>query len=76
MALGLLLGWRIRSGALKFVVIVTAAGTLGGLVFHFLDTWFIGNMEADELWILILFAEWQSIFMAGIAIALNYIRPE
>lgn len=76
MALGLLLGWRIRSGALKFAAIVTASGALGGMVFHFLDTWFIGHMEADDLWILILFAEWQSIFMAGVAIALNYRRSE
>lgn len=74
MALGLLLGWRIRSGGLKFVMIVTAAGALGGLVFHFLDRWFIGHMETGEMWILILFAEWQSIFMAGAAVALNYSR--
>jgi hypothetical protein len=72
LALGLLLGWHIRAGTWKFVLIVTAGGALGGLAFHFLDLWFIGSMENDDIWILILFAEWQSIFMAGLALALHY----
>lgn len=75
LALGLLLGWRIRARSLQFVAIASAAGALGGLAFHVLDTWFIGHMEADDLWVLILFAEWQSIFMAGVAVAVNYSRP-
>jgi hypothetical protein len=75
-ALGALLAWRIRGRRiLPFVAIVTAAGVVGGLVFHVLDAWFIGHMQDDGLWVLILFAEWQSIFMAGIAVALNYSRP-
>jgi hypothetical protein len=72
LALGLLFGWHIRAGAWKFVLLVTVGGALGGLVFHFLDQWFIGAMENDDIWILILFAEWQSIFMAGLALALHY----
>lgn len=74
-ALGALLAWRVRARALPFVAIITAAGALGGLVFHLLDVWLIGHMEADDLWVLILFAEWQGIFMAGVAIAVNYSRP-
>jgi hypothetical protein len=72
LALGLLLGWHIRAGAWKFVLIVTAGGALGGLAFHFLDLWFIGSMENDDIWILILFTEWQGFFMAGLALALRY----
>ena len=75
MALGLLLAWRLRGGILKFVTIVTAFGAVGGVIFHFLDKWFIGAMEQDDIWILILFAEWQSIFMVGVAVALHYRLP-
>jgi hypothetical protein len=75
LALGVLLAWRIRVRSLRFAAIVTAAGALGGLAFHFVDAWFIGHMQDDDLWVLILFAEWQSIFMAGVAIAVNYSRP-
>lgn len=75
-ALGALLAWRVRSRAAAFALIVTAAGALGGLAFHFLDAWFIGHLQDDDLWMLILFTEWQSIFMAGVAIALNYSRRE
>jgi len=74
LALGAVLAWRIRARALRFLAVATAAGTLGGLVFHFLDAWFIGNMHDDDLWILILFTEWQSIFMAGVALALHVSR--
>ncbi|HEX5056142.1 MAG TPA: hypothetical protein VFX02_06555 [Gammaproteobacteria bacterium] len=74
LALGSMLAWRIRARAFRFLVIITAAGTLGGLVFHYLDAWFISNMHDDDLWMLILFAEWQSIFMAGVAVALHAAR--
>jgi hypothetical protein len=73
-ALGALLAWRVRVRSLRFAAIATAAGALGGLVFHFLDAWFIGHMQDDDLWVLILFAEWQSIFMAGVALALHFSR--
>ena len=75
LALGGLLAWRIRTQAVRFTLIVTAAGALGGLVFHFLDAWFIGHLQDDDVWVLILFTVWQSIFMAGVAFALNYSRP-
>jgi hypothetical protein len=71
LALGGALAWRIRARALRFLVVVTAAGTLGGLVFHYLDAWFIGNLHDDDIWMLILFTVWQSIFMAGTALALH-----
>jgi hypothetical protein len=70
--LGLALIWRAGAGAWKFAALITAFGALGGLIFHILDTWFIGGIQHDDLWVLILFAEWQSIFMAGLALALHY----
>lgn len=75
LALGLLPAWKVGARRLRFVMIVSAGGALGGLVFHFLDTWFIGRLEADDLWVLLLFTVWQSIFMAGVAVAVNYSRP-
>ncbi|HEY3486526.1 MAG TPA: hypothetical protein VGL10_00535, partial [Gammaproteobacteria bacterium] len=76
LTLGLLFAWRIRAGAWKFAGIATATGTVGGLVFHFIDQYFIGALQNDDIWILFLFAEWQTIFMMGVAIALNYGRSK
>jgi hypothetical protein len=69
---GLALIWRAGANAWKFAVLITVAGALGGLIFNILDTWFIGSIENDDLWVLILFAEWQAVFMAGLALALHY----
>jgi hypothetical protein len=69
---GMALVWRAGTGAWKFAVLVTVAGALGGLIFNILDTWFIGSMEHDDLWVLVLFAEWQSVFMSGLALGLHY----
>ena len=65
-AWGWLLSWRIRSNILMFVMIVTAAGATGGLVFQIADRLF--EMK-NELWALVLFSEWQCILLTGIAIA-------
>ena len=65
-ALGWVIAWKIRSGILKLVVIVTLAGALGGGIFELVDTVFD---DSEEIWVLILFCEWQTILFAGIAFA-------
>ncbi len=74
--LGLLVIWRAGASIWIFVAVLTAGGALAGLIFHFLDAWFIGNLHDDDLWMLILFAEWQSIFMASGAVALEAVKPK
>jgi hypothetical protein len=70
--LGLWVIWRAGANLWIFVAMLTAGGALAGLVFHFLDARVIGHLHDDDLWMLILFAQWQSIFMAGGAVALHY----
>jgi len=72
-ALGLLYVWRIRSGILPFIVITTLSGALGGFVFRMVE-WLSGMSHAssDFWWTLVLFTVWQSIFFAGVAVALKY----
>ena len=65
-AWGWLLSWRIRSDFLMFVVVVTASGALGGLVFQMADQ--LLEMKED-VWVLFLFCEWQCILLTGIALA-------
>lgn len=70
-ATGWLLSWNIRSGILKFIIIVTASGAIGGLVFQAIDYFVELN---DEIWTFTLFIEWQIILMAGIALGHHYIK--
>lgn len=65
-AAGWLLSWNIRSAILKFILVVTAFGAIGGLVFQIIDYFIKLN---DELWAFTLFIEWQIILMAGIEFA-------
>ena len=65
-ALGWLLSWNIRSGILKFILIIIVSGAIGGIVFQLTDRFFNLN---DEIWTFTLFIEWQIILMIGIAFA-------
>jgi hypothetical protein len=62
-ALGLLWPWTIRRGALGFVLLATASGALGGFVFQEIEKVFTHMTE--DVWALVLFFEWQTIFMLG-----------
>lgn len=70
-ALGTLLAWRISQSRVRHVLLITAAGAFGGLVFQVLEANF---KMADDIWVLVLFLEWQSILMLGIGLALSVIR--
>jgi hypothetical protein len=72
-ALGLLAAWRIRAGLVPFVVIVTAAGALGGAVFQGLES-MLAISDHDRLWAWLLFGEWQTLLLAGVAVALHRSR--
>ena len=52
-----------------FLVIVTASGAVGGLVFQIADQLFKMN---EYIWALVLFGEWQCILLIGIALAQFY----
>ena len=65
-AWGWLLAWGIPSRDWRFILIVTCAGVLGGLVFQIADR--IWSMQ-EPVWELVLFSEWQGLLLAGIAIA-------
>jgi len=65
-AIGWLLAWQIRTGIIKLIVIVTLAGALGGGIFQLFNTLL---SDSENLWVLILFCEWQTILFAGIALA-------
>jgi hypothetical protein len=62
-ALGLLWPWSIRFRTAGFVLLVTASGAFGGMVFQTIVDLF-PNMQED-VWVLALFVEWQVIFMLG-----------
>ena len=62
-ALGLLWPWSIRFRIAGFVLLITVSGAFGGMVFKTIGDLF-PNMHED-LWVLVLFAEWQTIFMLG-----------
>ncbi len=72
-ALGLLYTWRIRSGIAPFVIITTLFGALGGFVFRLVE-WLGGMSSAsnDIWWTLLLFTVWQTLFFAGVAVALKF----
>jgi len=65
-ALGWVIAWKIRNGIIKLIVIVTLAGALGGGIFQLADAIFD---DSENIWVLILFCEWQTILFAGIAFA-------
>ena len=62
-ALGLLWSWSIRFRIAGFVFLVTASGAIGGMVFQSIVDLFLNKSE--DLWVLVLFTEWQAIFMLG-----------
>jgi hypothetical protein len=65
-AIGWILAWQIRAGSIRLIVIVTLAGALGGGIFQLIDTLL---SDSENLWVLILFCEWQAIVFASIALA-------
>ena len=71
-AVGLLFAWRIQNNALRLVSIVSAAGALGGLVFQLIEKSIDGSAD---YWGLILFVQWQTMLMLGIALAVARVRP-
>lgn len=65
-AWGWLLSWGVPTRDWRFILTVTLAGILGGLVFQGVD----GMWSLQEpYWELILFTEWQALVLAGIAYA-------
>ncbi len=62
-ALGLLWPWSMRFRIAGFISLVTASGAFGGMVFKTIRDIF-PNMQED-VWVLVLFTEWQVIFMLG-----------
>lgn len=72
-ALGLLYAWRIRSGILPFVLIVTAAGALGGFLFYLLELASgVSQIRTDHLWTTLLFGTWQTVLFAGASFGLRF----
>lgn len=65
-ALGWLFSWRIHSGFVLFLAIITIAGTAGGLIFQVIDTTI---KMSETLWIFVLFVVWQIMLFLGIALA-------
>jgi len=65
-AWGWLLAWGIPTRDWRFILVVTLAGILGGLVFQIADTTL--SMK-EPVWELLLFCEWQALVLAGIAYA-------
>jgi len=63
-AWGWLLAWGIPSRDWRFILAVTLAGMLGGLVFQIADG--IWTLK-EPVWELLLFCEWQALVLAGIA---------
>jgi hypothetical protein len=71
-ALGLVSAWRLGQAAVvPMLLIVTAAGALGGAVFQVLEA-VLGIDDNNRIWAVLLFGEWQAVLMAGIAVALRY----
>lgn len=66
-ALGLLWPWSIRFRLAGFVLLITASGAFGGMVFKTIVDLF--PKMPEDVWILVLFSEWQAIFMLGIWLA-------
>lgn len=66
-ALGLYWIWR-RNGFWVWIPILTLAGALGGVLFLLIEktTHFSDN---DDLWSILLFTVWQTIFLLGIGLA-------
>ena len=66
-ALGLLWPWSIRYRIAGFVLLITVSGAFGGMIFKAIEDLFL-NKHGDA-WALVLFVEWQAIFMLGAWIA-------
>jgi hypothetical protein len=62
-ALGLLWSWAIRVRMSGFVLLITVSGAFGGMIFKLIVDLF-PNMHED-VWVIVLFTEWQAIFMLG-----------
>jgi hypothetical protein len=72
-ALGLVYAWRIRSGILPFVLIITASGALGGFLFYLIELASgISSIRSDHLWTTLLFGIWQTVLFGGAAFALRF----
>ena len=65
-SLGWVIAWKIRSDILRFILIITAAGAFGGLIFQMTDAML---STSEDLWIIILFTEWQLVLFIGIALS-------
>ena len=65
-AWGWLLALCVPTRDWRFILIVTLAGVLGGLLFQIAD--WLWEMK-EPVWELILFSEWQCLVLAAIAIA-------
>lgn len=65
-AWGWLLAWGIPTRDWRFILCVTLAGILGGLIFQIADR--LWTMK-EPVWELFLFGEWQCLLLAGIASA-------
>jgi len=72
-AWGWLLAWGIPTRDWKFILIVTLAGILGGLVFQIADK--LWEMK-EPFWALFLFSEWQCLLFTGIAIAQQRLKDQ
>lgn len=62
-ALGLLWPWSIRYRIAGFVLLITASGAFGGMIFKTIEDLFLSRH--GDVWALVLFVEWQAIFMLG-----------
>lgn len=72
-AWGWLLAWGIPARDWKFILTVTLAGILGGLVFQIADK--LWELK-EPFWELFLFSEWQCLLLAGIAIAQQRLKNQ
>jgi hypothetical protein len=70
-ALGWLLSWNIRSDVIKFILIISLSGAIGGLVFQLTDKLFDLN---EEIWTFTLLIEWQIILFTGIVFAYKRLK--
>ncbi len=71
-SLGLLLAWPVIKLRYLFVTVVTLGGAIGGLIFRFTNK--LVDDSAENLWVFLLFVEWQIIFLVGIWVAIVYGR--
>ena len=67
-SLGVVLAWRLERRGSLLVAVVTAAGALGGLLFRI--TTGLAESITDDMWVLMLFVEWQLVLMTGLWFAM------